>query len=176
MGFPNLQHSDKWRLNISNMPGFVDQSQDLNNIQIYENYVKAFTFPDISLELVQSRFRNYGIHHQISPVNGDLSDISITFKVSEGLWNYYYLYDYIQSMREGLDVDPKEKFFRNDNIKALSITFLDNEKRPSTRFVFSNCFITNISSLNLTNGVDQELDFTLTLKYEDYTLEPIEEC
>jgi hypothetical protein len=79
-------------------------------------------------------------------------------------------------MREGIDVDPKEKFFRNDNIKALSITFLDNEKRPSTRFTFSNCFITNISSLSLTNGVDQELEFTLTLKYEDYTLEPIEEC
>lgn len=175
MSIPNLQHSDKWNIIISNLPGYHPTAGNLDNIQLFELYIKEFVLPDLSLELVQSRFRNYQINHQISQINDNLGDLSLTFKVSEGLLNYYLIYDYIQSMREELNVN-NEELFRLNFIKELKLNILDNEKRPKIQYSFINCFITNLTSLTLTQGVDQEMTFTLSIKYEDYSMKKVEVC
>lgn len=175
MSLPNLQHSDKWKINFSNFPGFHPSSSTLDNTQLFELYVKEFSFPNMSLDTYPSRFRNFQVNHQISQINDNMSDISITFKVSEGLDNYYQIFSHLESQREGVNVD-QEKWFRLNIIKELIVTFLDNEKRPKTKFSFTNCFITDLTSLNLTQGQDIEMTFTITLKYEDYSLTKVEEC
>jgi len=175
MGTPNVQHSDKWSVIFSNIPGYVPTISDNTDMGIYDLYVKEMTFPDLSLELVQSHFMDYQINHQISKINDTLNDLSITFSLSEGLKNYYHIYDWIRSMRERKNVD-REKWFRLNLIKEIKVIFMDNEKRPVSKFTFINCFITNLSSLNLTNGIDDELRFTVTIKYEDHLLEVMDAC
>lgn len=173
MGIPNLQHSDKWTINFSNLPGYKPNASNTDNIQMFELYIKEFTLPEIGLDLVKSRFMNYQINHQISQINDNLSDLSIVFKVSEGMKNYIFAYEYIKHMREEHNVMNAE-LFRLNFIKSLVLTLLDNEKRDVMKYRFSNCFITNLSSLTLTQGVDQEMTFTLSLVYEDFTSEVIE--
>lgn len=175
MALPNIQHSDKWSLILSNFPGFHPSVTALDNTQLFELYIKEVTFPNMSLELVKSDFRNFHINHQISKINDDMSSLEITFKVSEGLVNYYLVREHLQSQREGVNVD-KEKWFRLNVIKELIVNFLDNEKRPKTKMTFTNCFVTDLSSLSLTQGQDNELSFTITIVYEDYDMKIIEDC
>lgn len=175
MGSPNVQHSDKWSIIFSNMPGYQPIIGDNTDMGIYDLYVKEMTFPNLSLELVQSHSMNYQINHQISKINDTLNDLSITFTLSEGLRNYYHIYNWIRNMREMRNVD-NEKWFRLNFIKEIKVIFLDNEKRPVSKFTFFNSFITELTSLNLTNGVDDELRFTITMKYEDHKLEFVEGC
>jgi len=175
MALPNIQHSDKWSLILSNFPGFHPSFSTLDNTQLFELYIKEVTFPNMSLELVKSDYRNFHINHQISKKNDNMSNIDITFKVSEGLLNYHIVREHIQNQREGVNAD-KEKWFRLNVIEELIINFLDNEKRPKSKMSFTNCFITDLSSLSLTQGQDNELTFTITIEYEDYDLKLVEDC
>lgn len=176
MGLPNIQHSDKWTVIFSNIPGYHPLPNDNSEgLSLYDLYVKELTFPSLSLELVESKFRNFEIRHQISKINDTLNDLEITFKLSEGMMNYYHIYDWMQSMREMINVDD-EKWFRLNMIKEIKILFLDNEKRPKVKHIYKNSFIIGLTSLNLTNGVDDELTFTVTVKYEDYSVELVTEC
>lgn len=175
MGTPNVQHSDKWSIVFSNIPSYTPIVASNTDMGLYELYVKEMTFPNLSLELYQSHFMNYQINHQISKINDTLNDLSITFTVSEGLRNYYHIYNWIREMREQENVKD-EKWFRLNYINEIKVIFLDNEKRPVSKFTFINGFITDLSSLTLTNGTDQELRFTITIKYEDHKMEMMENC
>jgi hypothetical protein len=175
MGSPNVQHSDKWSIIFSNIPGYVPIIGDNTDMGIFDYYVKEMTFPSVSLELVQSHYRNYQVSHQISKINDTLNDLSITFTASEGLKNYYHIWNYLRNMREMENVDD-EKWFRLNLIKEIKLLVLDNEKRPQVRYTFINGFITDLTSLSLTNGIDEEVKFTITVKYEDHLVELITGC
>lgn len=167
----NLQHSDKWSINFSNIPGYTPNARNNNdNMNLYDLYIKGVSFPDLSLALLKSDYRNYSINHQISKINDNLSELTITLKLSEGMLNYLYLFKWLKSMREQENVE-NEDWFRLNFIKAISVNFLDNQKRPKFKWVFENCFVTNISSLTLTNGVDDELTFSISVTYEDLQVE-----
>ena len=175
MGSPNTQHSDKWKVIFSNIPGYTPDITDNTTMGLYDLFVKDLTFPSLSLKLVQSHFRNYEINHQISKINDELGDLTITFKASEGILNYWYIFSWIKSMREQENIDD-EKWFRLNVIKETKVLFLDNQKRPKYRYIFSNGFIVNLSSLILTNGLDNEITFDITIHYEDVNVETIENC
>jgi hypothetical protein len=167
----NTQHSDKWSINFSNIPGYIPSNRNnLNNQNIYDLYVKSVSFPSYSIKLTASDYKNHKINHQISKQNDDFSDLSVTFKLSEGMLNYFYIFRWMRSIREGINIDS-EDWFRLNFIKAITIHFLDNEKRPCYKYVYENCFITNLSDLNLTNGEDEQLTFTINLTYEELKVE-----
>jgi len=167
----NTQHSDKWSINFSNIPGYTPNDRDnLNNFNIYDLYVKSVTFPSYSIKLTASDYMNHKINHQISKQNDDFSELNITFKLSEGLLNYFYIFNWLRSIREGINIDA-EKWFRLNFIKAITIHFLDNEKRPTYKYTYENCFITNLSDLSLTNGEDEQLSFNITVTYEELKVE-----
>ncbi len=176
MALPNLQHSDKWRIIFSNIPGFTPNNLDnYKNFDLYELYVKSVTFPSMSVDYVESDFVNYHINHPISKINNDLQEIVITFKLSEDMLNYHYLYDWISKLRNQKNVDNL-KYFRLNFIKDIKIQFLDNEKRAKINYIFTNCFITNLSQLSLNYGTSDELTFDISLKIEDYSIKFIEDC
>ena len=170
MSLPNVAHSDKFSVTFSNIPGYVPSvGSNVDNLNLYDLYVKEVTFPGITLDLVQSNFRNYQINHPSSKSNDNLSDISVTFKMSEGMLNYYYIYRWIKNLRETKNVD-NETFFRNNFIKQIRLAILDNQKRPKFYYDFSNGFIVDLGSVNFTNGIDEEITFNLTIKYEDFEM------
>ena len=167
----NIQHSDKWSVTISNIPGFVPTDDNFTNMGIYDNFIKSLTFPEHSLDLIKSDFRNFHINHPISKANENLGTLDITFKLSEGMKNWYYIYNWIKNLREGNNIN-QEEYFRLNFIKEININFLDNQKRPKYIYSVQNAFIKNLSSLSLTNGVDEELSFTITVEYEDFGIAP----
>lgn len=169
MPAPNVAHSDKFSVTFSNIPGYVSKNTNTDNMNLYDLYVKDLTFPGITVDYVQSDFRNFHINHPSSKSNDNMRDLTITFKISEGMLNYYYLYKWMKGLRETQNLD-REKWFRMNTIKEVNISFLDNSKRQKFRYKLSNCFITDLSSINLTNGVDEELTFTVTIIYEDFDM------
>ncbi len=176
MGLPNTQHSDKWRVIFSNIPGYNPKAGDnLDNMSLYDLYVKDLTFPDMSVEFVKSNYRNYEIRHPISKINDNLSDITITFKLSEGGLNYYYIHNWMKGLREQDNVN-NEVWFRLNCIKEIKIQLLDNQKRVKQNYKVTNAFINNVGSLSLTSGEDNELSFTVSIAYEDFILERQEPC
>lgn len=167
----NLQHSDKWSINFSNIPGYKPNARNNNdNMNLYDLFIKEVTFPDLSLALIKSDYRNYSINHQISKINDNLSELSVTFKLSEGMINYIHIFNWMKAMREQENINDEE-WFRLNFIKAININFLDNQKRPTFKYIFENCFVTNLSSLTLTNGVDDEMTFSISITYEDLQVE-----
>jgi hypothetical protein len=173
----NTQHSDKWSVIFSNIPGYTPpiSGNNLDNMSLYDSYVKDVTFPDLGVELAKSNFRNYEINHPISKINDNTSEISISFKLSEGMLNYFYLYNWVRGLREQDNVN-NEMWFRLNCIKEIKIIFLDNQKRNKLKYTVENAFITNLGSLSLTNGSDDELSFTISLTYEDFRLEKYDAC
>jgi hypothetical protein len=61
-------------------------------------------------------------------------------------------------------------------IDDIKIIFLDNEKREKVKYIYTNCFISNISSLSLEYGTADEMTFEVSFKIEDYNVEFVEEC
>lgn len=172
MTFPNVQHSDKWQVIFSNIPAFSPSiSAYINDMSLMDNYVKSVSFPSYTLELVKSNFMNYTINHPVSKINDDLNSITMDFKVSEGCMNYLIFRTWISGLRELENVDA-EKFFRLNCIKELKLLFLDNMKRIKQKFIFENAFLTDLGSLSMTNGVDEEVTFSTTITYEFLRVEP----
>src|SRR5574343_168618 len=176
MALPNLQFSDKFRVIFSNIPGFTPNNLDnYKNFDLYELYVKSVNFPGLDVAYTESDFVNYHINHPISRINQDLQDISITFKMSEDMLNYFYLYRWIRSLRNQQNIDSK-KYFRLNFIDDIKLIFLGYEKREKIKYLFTNCFISNLSSLPLEYGTSNEITFDVSFKIEDFSVEFVTAC
>jgi hypothetical protein len=167
MGHPNVAFSDKWKLSVSNIPT-VSNVKDLS---LYDNYVRAFSFPSLDLQLLDSNFRNTRVYHPISRDNTPFNVFRVTFKVSEGMVNYWNIWTWIKNLRHGTKSTSKE-LFREDWIESFRLTMLDNENRDCAIFDFKDCFVTNISEMVLVNGRSDELEFSIDVDYlkVDYEL------
>lgn len=163
----NTFQQDKWKIKFSNMPSITD----LKDMDLYNLFVKNVTTPDYNLETEQSNFKGSVIHHPISQKNTDLSQIQISFKVSEDFKNYFYLADWIMKLRYGVDLP--EDAIRKNYIKTITINLLDNQKRHIFNLVFKNAFLKTVSSLSLTMGNAEEIDFTANFSYEEMLLNEI---
>lgn len=173
---PNVQHSDKWRLVFSNLPGFTpDSLSNFMNMDLFENYLKSFTFPGLSVELLNSSFMNYEVRHPISKINSSLSDVILTMKCSEDLTNYYYIYRWILDLRNQKNTTDS-RLFRYNYIAEMKLIFLDNQKREKVKHTFTNCFITSVGSLSLGFGSTDEMSFDLNISFEDYAMDVVTEC
>jgi len=176
MALPNTQFSDKFRVIFSNIPGFTPNNlNNFLNFDLYELYIKSVNFPSLDVSYIESDFVNYHINHPISRINQDLVDLTITFKMSEDMLNYYYLYNWMRDLRNQKNTDNK-KFFRLNFVNDIKVIFLDNEKREKIKYIFTNCFITNLSNISLEFGSANEITFDVSFKIEDYSVEFITEC
>lgn len=167
MGFPNVAYSDKFKISLSNIPTV----SNLRDLAYYDNYVRAVSFPPLSLTLLDSNFRNTRVYHPISRDNVETNLIRITFKVSEGYKNYYNIWSWLKNLRAGSISDGKKELIREDWIENIRLTILDNENRDAAYFDFKECFVTNLTELTLVNGTSSELEFSIDIDYLklDYT-------
>jgi hypothetical protein len=161
MGIINTFRSSKWRLTFSNIPSIYD----MEDMKHYELYVKSLMFPGYSVDEMVSDFKNQRIRYPVSKINDNLQPISIGFKGSEELENYYSLFEFIQQMKYGENVTPE--FIRNNTVKSIAIIIMDNEKRDIYKYSFENCFLQSLSSLDLVQGIDEEVTFMTTWIYEN---------
>jgi hypothetical protein len=164
--FPNVMHSDKWKIMFSNIPVLDDPSQ----MKYFDNYVKSCTIPNYAIGEILSQLPNgFQVRHPLGGMkrNQDLGSLGLTFKVSEDMFNYLVLFTWIQQLRYGA-INPNHKeAFRKYNIKRIVISMLDNEKRTVAEITFTNAFLSDISQLDLNFGTTEELSFACTFNYEE---------
>jgi hypothetical protein len=169
----NTFHDSNFKVAISNVPTL----EHINELSLYHNFIRSVSLPGFSIDMLTSDWRGEQSLHPGNHKNDDLGDITITFKLTEDLMNYFYMAQYIMDMRyenaDNTDDDPKDRMKMNF-IKAIDIMILDNSKRRVANIKFSRCFPTNISTLDLdyTNG--NEVDFTVTFKFTEIHFAPVE--
>lgn len=174
--FPNVMHSDKWKITFSNIPTLNDMSE----MRYFDNYVKSCTLPSYTMgEILSQLPMGMQVRHPLGGMkrNQDLGQLPITFKVSEDMYNYLVLFKWIQELRYG-DIDPSHTdYFRKYNIKRLVLSMLDNQKRTVAEITFTNVFLQDLGSLDLSFGTTEELSFTCMFSYEEIwykTINPME--
>jgi len=98
-----------------------------------------------------------------------LTSLTVEFKASENLKNYFVLYNWIQMLRyhvQGVDGDR----LRDNVIKSIDVTFLDNKKNLVGRFRFRNAIIINLGALSLNMGSAEEVTFPVSFEFEELQL------
>lgn len=161
----NKFSQDKWKINFSNIPSIDD---DYKQMSLYDGFVKNVTLPDYNLTEEFSNYRGGIIRHPYNKSNVDLSQLQLTFFVSENLENYNNFFNWMRLIRYG---NPDTELLRRNTIKKINIITLDNQKREKTRIYFTNCFLLSLSSLSLTFGNSEQVEFTCNFSFEEINLE-----
>jgi len=162
----NTFHANKFETIFSNLPTINSYK---NMEQITSTYVKSITIPEYSIEYISSGFKGTDIYSPISRKNDALSPLTIEFKVSENLDNYYYFQQFIQRLRYGQNVDDVENI-KTYTIKNIDIVSLDNQKRQQKSLRFTEAFLQSISSVNFEFGSGDEVVFNATFVYREIEL------
>lgn len=168
--FPNLFHNDKWIPTFSNIPTVSDNS----DMRYYDNYVKSFIVPDYNLdEIYSDGTGGFRIRHPKGGMwpNKDLSQLQIEFKLSEDMLNYLLFFKWMRQIKYGEINDSHTDFFRKYTIKKLILSILDNQKRTVANLIFTELFLLNLSSMQLTMGSSEEVVFTCNFSYEEILYE-----
>lgn len=161
----NTFHGSKWRLTLSNIPT-ISKFRDLS---LYELFVKDITFPGLRLETMNINFKGSQTHQVMGKNNSDFPSIDISFKADENLDNFYNLHLYMLTMKYGKDITTE--MLKDNVVKSLNVLLLDNQKRTTKIFKFSNAILTDLSSLSLSMGVEEEIMFTTTWKFEEINID-----
>ena len=164
MAVPNMFHSDKWSAIFSNIPN-ANPDVKIDN-RLFNLYIKSVALPDLQLDTANTDFKNGSVRQMMSRANDNLQQLSIEFKLSEDMRNYYILYEYLVATRYGQILD-KDKWLRNNVIDNLKISCLDNQNREIGGIIFTNAILTSIGSLSLTMGTADNVTFVTSWAYEE---------
>jgi len=170
--FPNVMHNDKWKLTFSNIPTL----SDISDMRYFDNYVKNCTLPAYTIgEIISQLPFGFQVRHPLGGMkkNQDLGSLSISFKVSEDMYNYMVFFSWIQQLRYGEISSDHHEYFRLYTIKVLALIMMDNQKRPVATIKFTNLFLSDLGELPLTYGSTEELTFNCTFTYEEIKYEMI---
>lgn len=163
---PNMFHSDKFCVEFSNIPNGTGKPID---IRLFNLYVKSIALPDMQLDTANTDFQRFSVRQVMSRANDSVQALSIEFKVSEDLRNYYALYSYMRASRYGQYLD-KSEWVRQNTIKTLKVVCKDNQDREIGGFVFTNALIISLASLQLTQGTADNVTFAATFTYDECDL------
>jgi len=160
----NNANTDKFKVVFSNMP-FSSGRMDKPPMAVFDNYVKSVSMPDYNLELVNSQFFGITVKQPASQANNDLTPLIIDFFVDEDVENYATFYEWIREVRCGNPTDGKGDLGES-LINSIYVIYNDNENRAGPRFSFNNCYLINLSSLQLNFGTSEQLVFSCTFTYD----------
>ena len=164
--FPNVLHSDKWKITFSNIPTV----KDMNQMKYFDNYVSSCTIPNYSMgEIISKMPLGVDIRHPLGgmKLNQDLNKIDLTFKLSEDMLNYLLFFTWMQQLRYGQIDKDFDDYFRKYTIKRFTLSMLDNQKRVVSEIYFTEMFLLDLGSLNLNFGTTEELSFTTSFSYQE---------
>lgn len=163
----NSFHGDRFKFSMSNFPG----SDNPNLISYFENYIKSVTIPDYSLKLITSSMPfGMKIRHPDTPnLNEGLTEMTVTFILSENMINYWMLFKWMNDIR--YSQINSDDLVRKYTIKVINIDTLDNQKNKVASLKYTECFLTNLSSLNLQFGEGEQLTFNATFNYQEVTFD-----
>jgi hypothetical protein len=159
----NTFRADKCTLQITNIPTV----KDINDMFLFEGMLSGISIPAFGLTMDQSDMQGYRLPQQVGhEINRNLGDLGITFKLSYGMKNYIYLWQWIKNVRDGENIDTKSGFLKDYLIEEIRVGILDNVKRTIGTFIFDKCKISGLSGIELRFGTAEEIPFTATFAYD----------
>lgn len=168
----NTYNSNKYQLRFSNFPNFTGKPIDMN---IFNNYIQSLTIPDLSIPMLQSIYIQERQIHPNPIGKRDLQTIMMTFLVDETQKNWYAFRSWVYYMRHGQTCGKKDlndnELLRLDCIDKIEVLNFDNTGTPISKMTFSNCFITNVSSIELNFSTSEISKFTVTFDIENMNLD-----
>ena len=171
MAYPNVAIDSNFYMILSNVPGVEKQS----TLKYFDSYVRGVSLPGYSVNVYATDFKGYDELHPMDRKNTDLGEITITFKLSEDYLNYFILMNWMQSLRYGRNLVDDGQYehprLKMNVINEMDVFILDNQKAKIAKIRFTKCLPTDLGSLDLTYGSDEELEFSLSLRYEAITIE-----
>jgi len=163
---PNRFSGDKWIFTLSNIP--IETT--MSNMVYFDNYVRNVTIPDYNLEIINIE-GPYGfqLKHPLSPKkNQNLSQLQVTYRLSEDFMNYLIMFKWLQELKYGQPTNHNDDLpFRKYAVNQGIIQLLDNQKRVIAHLKFTNMLPVSLSSLSLDMGTSEEKDFTINFSYEE---------
>ena len=164
----NNSNSDKFEIIFSNIPQPKERTDKLN-MEVFHNFTKSVTLPDLSIETSKTSFGNMVQTNVVQKYNENLGQLTIEFFVDEDFENYKTLFDWIHSIRSGC---PTQGAFSvtDSKIDNVMIKMLDNQKRMTCMLSFTKCLLISLSSLNLAFGSSENLVFSAQFEFEDFTV------
>lgn len=161
----NTFHQDHFSVVFSNIPSLTN----MREMNLYNLFIKAVDIPEYTMELVSSQFKGSTIWNPISQSNDELPSLTIEFKLSENMENYYNLFYWMQSIRyrQPNTAAVHSDLIRKNTVKSIDVLMLDNQKRPRMKMSFTEAFLSGLSNLQLTMGDSSEVTFTTTWKYTE---------
>ncbi len=175
----NVNFKNNFKIGFSNIPT-VDKFGDLRFL--YEQMVHSLPIPGYNLELIASQFKNEISWSPISKSNDELSDLLIEFKVDAKFLNYYNLFKFLKTTRDGAPEAPdsritprhrhiREQYIHNYDIESIDVQILNNLMGTVATLKFKNVFITSLSTVGLSFAESGENTFTVNFKYRDVDME-----
>ena len=169
--FPNVFHGDKYRVTISNIPTLGDMGE----MRYFDNYLKSCNIPAYAMgQIISTLPEGFDVRHPEGGMrkNRDLGNLTLTFKLSEDMYNYLVLFAWMMQLKYGQIGSNHDDFFRKYSIKRLTISMLDNQKRVVSELAFTELLLLNLGSIDLNFGTTDEIPFTTEFSYEEifYTI------
>jgi hypothetical protein len=161
LGYPNRLRSNNWKITLSNFPSLEDDKVPL---KLFDEYCKSVTIPDLTLDIVETtNFQGSVYKESMSRYNDNLNPLIVEFIADEDLENYYYFYNWYLQLRSG---ETPENSIKKNVIKSIGVHMLDNQARQVSTLVFEDCLPSVITSLQLNQGVSEEVVFSVNFNFE----------
>jgi hypothetical protein len=162
---PNTFHNDKFDVIFSNFPSIPD----FKDFRYFTNYCQNITMPELIMDMIDVNFQGAKTRHPNIPMlNRQMSQLMITFRLSEDFKNYLLLVDYIRQMRMGTLTDaPEDQLISKFYINSIDINLLDNHKRKIAVVSYTKVYPVMISSINLSFGSSDEILFSTNWNFSE---------
>ena len=167
----NTFHQDHFSVVFSNIPSLTN----MREMNLYNLFIRSIDLPEYTQEFVPSQFKGSTIWNPISQSNDELPSLTVEFKLSENMENYYNLFYWMQSIRyrQPNTTAVQSELIRKNTVKSIDVLLLDNQKRPRMKMSFTDAFCAGLSNLQLTMGDSSEVTFITTWKYTEVMMDPI---
>lgn len=158
----NLWHNDLWSISFSNLPGTTDPA----DLVTFEQFIKSVNFPEYMGENENTdAFIGFRAQHPIGhSLNREVGMLQVEIKIDEYFKNYLCLFNWMQNIRYGQNIDTK--LLREYVCKEIGLTILDNMKRTRGRFSFTSATCIGLSAIPMAYGTGEEVTVNANFDYE----------
>ena len=170
--------NNKFEVRFSNIVNMTNFELDSH---ILDNYVKNVSVPDLSIPMLDSRYKHERQLHP-NPIGArELQTMNIEFILDEHMCNYFLFYSWIYWMRFGEPCGKTnlkgQELLRMDCVDAIELVSLSNNNKIMSKMKFKHAIPTTLSNLSLQYGSAEQVTFVVTFEYEiiDLMLENTED-
>ncbi|MCQ2209612.1 MAG: hypothetical protein MJZ34_04920 [Paludibacteraceae bacterium] len=174
----NPFNKNKFRVHLSNIPNYT-RFKDID-MNVFNHRIKNVSLPEITSTTLRTNYNGTVQIHPNTIGMQELNSFTIGIECDALFMNYYLFYAWAMADRLGYTLDTVitdslqgEPLIRGNRIETFTLHLMDNEGNDTVDVKFLNCFLTNLSNLDLATNSSEIFTYTCTFEYEQLIIEPI---